>query len=309
MTRMMDAPAGTPAETLFRGGGEMAALARELDWSSTPVGPVESWSASLRSIVSTLLASRHPMFLWWGPELTQFYNDAYRQSLGPDRHPAALGARGRECWAEIWPIIGPEVDDIMANGAATWHEDHLVPITRGDRVHDVYWSYSYSPVQDDDGSVGGVLVTVQETTRRVVGERRARLLQTLATELLQARSVDDVCTASVAALSRGPDDVACVLLYLLDDAAGVLRYCGGLGVRPGAEAAPRELSPGSDAPWPVASALAAAGTAPGGIDSAPVSGIQCERWPEPISEAVTTAIAAAPSAIPAARAHPAHGVV
>lgn len=101
---------------VFRGVSEMAALLRLVDWESTPLGPVESWTTSLRTTVSTLLASRHAMFLWWGPELVQFYNDSYRQSLGPDRHPSALGQQGRECWAEIWSTIGSEVEGIMAGG-------------------------------------------------------------------------------------------------------------------------------------------------------------------------------------------------
>ena len=232
---------GTAADVFLRGAGEMATLTRAFDWSTTPLGPVESWPASLRTTVSTLLASRHAMFLWWGPDLIQFYNDAYRPSLGPDRHPSALGAPGRECWAEIWPTIGPEVESIMAGGDATWHEDHLVPITRGDRVHDVYWSYSYSPVLDDEGAVGGVLVTVQETTRRVVAERRARLLQRLAAGMLPARSPGDVCDAAVAAFRIAPEDVAFALVYLRDPEAGVLRLTGGIGLEPGSPAAPLEM--------------------------------------------------------------------
>ncbi|MDQ2670189.1 MAG: PAS domain-containing protein [Gemmatimonadota bacterium] len=202
------------APAFFAGHGEMAARTLAHDWASTPVGPPETWSASLRTTVSTLLASRHAMFLWWGPELIQFYNDGYRPSMGPDRHPSALGARGRECWAEIWPIIGPEVESIMAGGEATWHEDHLVPITRGDRVYDIYWSYSYSPVRDDDGSVGGVLVTVQETTQRVVAERRTRLLQRLAAGMLHTRSIDDVCATAMATLQSARDDISLVRIDL-----------------------------------------------------------------------------------------------
>ena len=239
----------TAADLFLSGPGEMAALTRALDWSATAVGPVESWSASLRTTVGTLLASRHAMFLWWGPELIQFYNDGYRPSMGPDRHPSALGARGRECWAEIWPIIGPEVEAIMAGAPATWHEDHLVPITRGDRVQDVYWSYSYSPVRDDDGSIGGVLVTVQETTRRVVGERRTRLLQELAAGMLHATSADDVCRAAVDAFRSAPDEIAFALLYVAE--AGTLRLAGCLGVDPGSMLAPLALALEAERPWPV----------------------------------------------------------
>ena len=69
------------------GGGEMGALMRAHDWSATPIGPPDSWPQSLRTAVRILLNTNHPMFIWWGPELIQFYNDAYRQTMGPERHP------------------------------------------------------------------------------------------------------------------------------------------------------------------------------------------------------------------------------
>ena len=270
----------------------MGRLTRARDWASTSVGPVESWTASLRTAVSMLLASRHAMFLWWGPDLIQFYNDGYRPSLGPDRHPSALGARGRECWAEIWPIIGGEIEAIMAGGDATWHEDHLVPITRGDAVHDVYWSYSYSPVLDDDGSVGGVLVTVQETTRRVVSEQRTRLLQDLSAGMLHARSAEDVCEAAMASFRAAPDHVAFALLYLAHPGNGGLRLIGTTGLPNGAPAAPRELAMDAEDPWPVARALARRGSSDPGEWGAPVETIVCDRWPEPVRTAATLPLAA-----------------
>ena len=85
------------------GGGEMGVLMRAHDWLSTPLGSPELWPQSLRTSVRILLNTQHPMFIWWAPELIQFYNDAYRRTMGPERHPSALGQRGRECWAEIWP--------------------------------------------------------------------------------------------------------------------------------------------------------------------------------------------------------------
>lgn len=273
----------TAAALFLTGPGEMAALTRALDWSARPVGPVETWSASLRTTVGTLLASRHAMFLWWGPELIQFYNDGYRPSMGPDRHPSALGARGRECWAEIWPIIGPEVEGIMAGSPATWHEDHLVPITRGDGVQDVYWSYSYSPVRDDDGSIGGVLVTVQETTRRVVGERRTRLLQELAAAMLHAASQEDVCRAAFDAFRSAPADIAFALLYVVE--GGTLRLVGSLGLEPGSASAPGELGLDARSPWPAGRALA--GDRGEVVCSAPPAPVLVDRWPEPVTEALT----------------------
>jgi hypothetical protein len=99
LARTIDA---SVADVVFVGSGEMAARCRELDWGSTPLGPVSSWSPSLRTTVSILLESRNPMFLWWGPELVQIYNDAYGPSLGEgERRWRALGAKGREFWTDV----------------------------------------------------------------------------------------------------------------------------------------------------------------------------------------------------------------
>ncbi len=150
----------------------MADLTRAFDWSQTPVGPIEQWPDTLLITVNTLLASRHPMFLWWGADLVQFYNDAYRPSIGADKHPSALGQNGIECWPEIWPIIGPQIEAVMTSGEASWHEDQLVPIMRDGKLEDVYWTYGYSPVRDSDGTISGTLVVCIETTRRFLAEQR-----------------------------------------------------------------------------------------------------------------------------------------
>jgi two-component system sensor histidine kinase VicK len=156
---------------LFGGSGEMRARCRDVDWSSTALGPVAGWSQSLRTLVPAVLASRQPMFLFWGPELVQIYNDAYRPSLGRGgREERALGAKAKEFWTDIWDTIGPQIDQVMSGGEATWFEDQLLPIERNGQLEEVYWTYSYSPVRDDDGSVGGTLVVCQETTGRVVVE-------------------------------------------------------------------------------------------------------------------------------------------
>jgi PAS domain S-box-containing protein len=145
------------------GGGEMGALMRAYDWSASPLGEPQSWPQSLRTAVRILLNTNHPMFIWWGEEFIQFYNDAYRQTMGPERHPSALGQGGRECWAEIWHIIGPQIEQAMSGGGATWHENQLVPVTRHGRLEQVYWTYGYSPIDEDDG-IGGVLVVCRDVT-------------------------------------------------------------------------------------------------------------------------------------------------
>ena len=166
------------ADRLFDGPGEMRALCRAFDWAATPLGPSHRWSASLRTTVGIILGSRNPMFLWWGPELVQLYNDAYRPSLGQgDRHPRALGARGRAFWTDIWHEIGPQIHQVMTSGEATWHEDQFLPIERNGRLEEVWWTYGYSPVYEDDGRIGGTLVVCQETTPRMIAQfDRERLL-------------------------------------------------------------------------------------------------------------------------------------
>lgn len=150
-------------------GGEMGGLTRAFDWSKTPIGPIGTWPQSLRTILSVILNSKFPMFLWWGPDLIQFYNDAYRPSLGINgKHPDALGERGELSWPEIWPTIKPLIDRVLAGGEATWSEDQLIPIHRNGKIEDVYWTFSFSPVHDESGAPGGVLVTCVETTQKVL---------------------------------------------------------------------------------------------------------------------------------------------
>jgi PAS domain-containing protein len=156
--------------------GEMADRIRSFNWNATPVGPIEEWPEMLVVIVNMMLATRHPMFLWWGPELIQFYNDAYRPSIGDDKHPRALGQPGPECWPEIWDAIGPQIEAVMSRGESTWHENQLLPIIRDGNLVDVYWTYSYSPVRAD-GTIRGTLVTCSETTPRVLAEQQLRISQ------------------------------------------------------------------------------------------------------------------------------------
>jgi len=152
----------------LQGGGEMGELMRQYDWNSNVLGSPEGWSQSLLTTVGILLNSRFPMFLWWGQDLIQFYNDAYRPSLGnTGKHPTALGQRGIDCWPEIWPVIKPLIDKVLAGGEASWSENQLIPIYRNNKLEDVYWTFSYSPVIDETGKPGGVLVTCNETTEQV----------------------------------------------------------------------------------------------------------------------------------------------
>ena len=162
----MDGSPVLAGHDVLANGGEMGALMRAHDWAATPVGPPGAWTQALRTTVRLLLTSRHPMFIFWGEAHTCFYNDACRLTMGPERHPSALGQPGRQVWDETWPIIGPQIEQVMGGGEATWHEDQLIPVTRHGRRQDAWWTYGYSPIDDPTapGGIGGVLVVYNDVT-------------------------------------------------------------------------------------------------------------------------------------------------
>jgi len=166
----------------------MGELTRNFDWAATPLGPPKEWPQSLKVTVGIILASKFPMFLWWGSEMIQFYNDAYRPSLGNNgKHPYALGQRGSESWPEVWEVIYPLIKQVQTTGDATWSEDQLVPIYRNGRIEDVYWTFSYSPVWGESPGVNGVLVVCTETTGKVLAnERLVQSAKNLHNMILQA---------------------------------------------------------------------------------------------------------------------------
>jgi len=143
-------------------------------WEQGPLGAPQTWPQGLRTALRILLTTQHPIFIFWGPELICFYNDAYSRSLGPEQHPSMLGQPARTQWPLIWDVIGPQIDQVMAGGAATWHENQKLVIHRHGKLEDIYWTYSYGPIDEPTApnNVGGVLVICSETTQQVLTERR-----------------------------------------------------------------------------------------------------------------------------------------
>jgi signal transduction histidine kinase len=201
-------------DTVLSGGGEMGRLMRSIDWSRTAVGPVERWPQSLRTALSILLETGFPMYIAWGPEFTQFYNDGYRPILGSTKHPAAMGISTRETFAEIWDIIGPMFDGVM-QGRPTTVVDFLLPLDRHGFTEECYFIFSYSPIREESGRVGGVLVTVTETTQRVIGERRLKTTQALAAETRAARTVHEACELAGRVLAGNTADLPFARIYLI----------------------------------------------------------------------------------------------
>jgi len=199
----------------FAGGGEMGALMRSTDWSRTKLGPVEDWPMSLKAVLGTVLSSRFPMLIWWGPELLHLYNDAYRPILR-DKHPASLAAPAAEVWAEVWEVAGPLARGVQDGGPATWVEDLQLLVTSGTMAEETYFTFSYSPIPAEGGTIGGVLNTVQETTAKVQGERQLRMLHELLARADSAQSEQEAYGIAAEVLATNDLDLPFVLLYTLD---------------------------------------------------------------------------------------------
>jgi len=184
------------ALTFLTNGGETGALIRVRDWSSSPLGPPESWPQSLRSMVGMLLNSKFPMFLAWGPQLSLLYNDAYIEILG-DKHPSALGSRLEDTWGEVWGDVRPSVEQAMG-GHAVYAENLPLNVNRRGYDEPAWFTFSYSPVRNESGEVGGMFCVVGETTEQVLAERhRADEITRLQRLFQQA--------PGIIAILRGPD--------------------------------------------------------------------------------------------------------
>src|SRR4051812_38959901 len=214
-----------PGTDLFAGGGEAGRLMAEHDWSATAVGPVESWPASLRFAVRTVLASRFPMVLTWGPEYLQFYNDAYAPFIGA-KHPA-IGEDIRITLAEGWAALADPVDRAMATREASWLPRLPLLLERAGYREETYFTVSHAPAFDDDGSVGGMFGVCTEVTGEVLGERRQQLLHDLSTAGGALGDEAAVLTALSEALAGDPLDVPFAAVYLQDD--GRLRRAATVG--------------------------------------------------------------------------------
>jgi hypothetical protein len=244
------------------GGGEMGRLMRAQDWSATPLGPVVGWPQSLKTAVSICLGSRYPIVLWWGKKaLTQIYNDAYIPILGRSKHPASLGQSATECWSEIWHIIDPMLEGVFATGAATWSEDFLYVIARNVPREEGYFTFSYGPIRDDAGAVGGIFCAVTETTVRVIGERRLRTLRDLGRRVTEAKQAEAACEAAIQTLAANPADIPFALIYLLESEGRQARLQADTGLTAGSPPAPERIDvtePPERSTWPFSRVVATA---------------------------------------------------
>lgn len=262
-------------QALFAAGGEMGALMAQTDWAAGPLGPVGCWPQSLRSILSIVLTSQQPILVWWGPELVQFYNDAYRPILGRTMHPAALGQRGTVTWAGIWDVIEPMIDAVRS-GASTLVEGGLLILDRNGYPEEGYFDYAYSPIRDESGGVGGIFAACADMTTRVIGERRLRVLRDVSTDVGLSPTVVAACGRAVQTLAPATHDVPFAAVFVTD-AAGDLSLAAAVGL------APPDREPGA---WPLADAVTSDGPVVLTGLAEPARHLTGGPWPEPAHTAV-----------------------
>jgi signal transduction histidine kinase len=195
----------------------MGAHMRAFDWAATSLGPVEDWSQSLRSAVSICLNSRFPILIYGGPELLVLYNDAFIPFFGRKHPKLALGRPGHEAWPEIWHVIGPMLEGVLATGRAMRADDLMLAINRNGYLEETYRTFSYSPIGIETGRVEGVFNAVNFTTERVIGERRLHTLRQLAEHVSESRSPEEACRQAVRTLAANPADVPFALMYQWDE--------------------------------------------------------------------------------------------
>jgi signal transduction histidine kinase len=244
------------AETapFLAGGGDLGARMRSFNWLRTPLGPPQNWPRSLKTAVRIMLTSRQPIWIGWGPELTYLYNDPYKSIIG-GKHPWALGRPTAEVWHEVWRDISPLLAQAMQGDEGTYNEEQLLIMERSGYAEETYYTFSYSPIPDDDGGVGGIICANTDDTRRVIGERQLTLLRELSAATVDARTVEQACQRSARALAGAARDLPFALLYLVAPDGRSLVLAGASGIARGHRAAPETIALDALSHWPIKAAL------------------------------------------------------
>lgn len=236
------------------GGGEMGARMRAKDWSKTSLGSPHQWPQSLKTAVRIMLTCRQPMFVWWGEELINLYNDAYKAIVG-GKHPEALGQPASYVWREIWDQVGPRAESAMLKNEGTYDEALLLIMERNGYPEETYYTFSYSPVPNDQGNTGGIICANTDDTQRIVSERQLTLLRELATRTADARTFHEACTLSASCLETNPHDLPFAMIYLVDPDKQHVFLAGTCGIEPNHVVVPEIVTLDSDAVWPFAEVM------------------------------------------------------
>ena len=275
---------------IFPGDSEMAGRMRELDWSRTVFGSPDTWPENLRVTTGLCLESRYPIVLWWGPDFNILYNDAYIPWLLKAKHPRALSRPGRECWSELWPMIGPMLEGVRQTGKATWSEELEMYFVRKLPREEVYMTFTYAPILAADGKkVDGIFSPCSEVTEKVVGGRRQETLRRLGAGSTEGRTPERVCQQYLAVLRENPKDIPFAAIYLLDDTGKTARMTGGI-LPQGEHRLPESvtIADSNSSFWPFASVFHDG--RPKEVNIETTQGVVGKFWPDPVTRALVLPI-------------------
>jgi PAS domain S-box-containing protein len=238
-------------EQFLSGGGEMGKLIRSMDWSKTALGPIESWPQSLRTSVSLCLSSTFPILIAWGPETIQIYNDSYRPICGA-LHPASMGQNFRVCWESALPVVGDKFSR-GEQGEGTYITDQRMFLDRYGYLEEAFMTFSFAPIRDESGGVGGIFHPITETTEKMLSGRRTQVLRDLGAIIGKAKTVEEIGKLTDAQYSDYELDLPFMLFYKLAD--NQVQLISSSGITPGTPVAPANFDV-ADSQWPLSRVLA-----------------------------------------------------
>ncbi|MEJ7766651.1 MAG: ATP-binding protein [Chitinophagaceae bacterium] len=218
------------------GGGEMGKLIRSKDWSKTPLGSPDSWPQSLRTTVSLCIASNFPISIAWGPHRVQIYNDGYWPICG-DKHPTSMGQDYKECWLSAWPVIGQAFEEASL-GQTRFLENQRMFLDRYGYLEETFFTFSFSPILDESGGVGGLFHPVTELTHQTLAERRLNIVRAVADHTVNARTAEEASSLILGCLKDFELDLPFVLIYTIAANGKEANLVGSVGIDAGSPLAP-----------------------------------------------------------------------
>jgi len=239
-------------EQFLSGGGEMGALIRSMDWSETALGPIETWPQSLRTSVSLCLSSTFPILIAWGPETIQIYNDSYRPICGA-MHPQSMGMNFRICWESALEVVGDKFTRGQ-QGEGTYIKDQQMFLQRYGYLEEAFMTFSFAPIRDESGGVGGIFHPITETTDKMLSARRTQVLRDLGAAIGKAKSVEEIGLETEGKYPEFLNDLPFVLLYQYDAGTGQANLLSAAGVTNAPQLAIAQITVGqlTDNIWPFA---------------------------------------------------------
>lgn len=247
----MNLLAAESTEQFLSGGGEMGKLIRTMDWSKTPLGPIESWPQSLRTSVSLCLSSTFPILIAWGPETIQIYNDSYRPICGA-MHPASMGMNFRVCWESALEVVGDKFTRGQ-QGEGTYIHDQRMFLQRYGYLEEAFMTFSFAPIRDESGGVGGIFHPITETTDKMLSARRTQVLRELGAAIGKAKSIEDIASETQDKYQEFLIDLPFILLYKYEATEESARLIGSAGTEQASQLAVSsiDLSQNNDGDWPL----------------------------------------------------------